>query len=196
MTHERCLECELSHAACDGDLAALQGVILDGADPGSESDCNTALFDAIGRGHLDILTALLDAGASLERRHPLTRTTPLMAALEAEQLEITRELHGRGAAPRSASLASLVSGGDRPELIQRLVSAGLDLNTADSETGRTALHIAATYGYLRTVNRLLEGGADVLARDQWGNTPATLARQNRHEDVAELLEGASVVSES
>ena len=189
MTTERCLECELSAAASEGDLAALRAVIREGADPGSDSDCNTALSDAIAKGRADLVATLLDAGADPQRRHPVTGQTPWMAALEAEQREIVLELEGRGVDSASVSLASLVSGGDRPELVRLALVGGIDLNTADPETGRTALHVAATYGYLGTVRCLVEAGADVSVRDAWGNTPASLATRNHHEHVARLLAG-------
>ena len=187
MVNERCLECELSWAASDGDLEALRTALLAGADPSSKSDCNTALFDAIDKGFVQILAVLMEAGADPLRRHPVTNQTPLMAALEGEQPEIIGELKSRGVAPASASLVSLVRGGDRPELVDLAFSGGVDLETTDPETGRTALHVAATYGYVRTVKRLIQAGADASARDDWGNTPAALASRNRHEQVVELL---------
>lgn len=191
MTDERCLDCEMSWAVRDGDPAALQAAILQGADPGSDSDCNTALFDAIDEGLLDIFAALLDAGADPLRRHPLTDQTPLMAALEGEQADMVRELIARGVDPASAPLAALVHGEDRPEVVRLALSGGVDLDTADPETGKTALHVAAMYGYWRTARRLIEEGADTEVRDKWGNTPATLAVRNHHHEVARLLADVS-----
>lgn len=177
----------MSWAARDGDSAALQAAIFEGADPGSDSVCNTALFDAIDQGLVDIFATLLDAGADPLRRHPLTDQTPLMAALAGEQPDIVRELIARGVDPASASLAALVYGEDRPEVVSLALSCGVDLNTADPETGKTALHVAAMYGYCRTVKRLIKEGTDTAVRDNWGNTPATLAIRNHHHKVARLL---------
>ena len=42
---------------------------------------------------------------------------------------------------------------------------------ARDELGRTPLHIAAMFGVDDMVALLLERGADVNARDQWGTTP-------------------------
>ena len=195
MTTERCLECELSAAASEGDLAALRALIREGADPGSEADCNTALFDAIAEGRADLVATLLDAGADPQRRHSVTGQTPWMAALGGEHHEVVLELRERGVDSASVSLASLVAGSDRPELVGLATLGGIDLNTADPATGRTALHVAATYGYLGTVRCLVEAGADVSVRDAWGNTPATLATRNHHEHVAGLLAGMGVEQE-
>ncbi|MEM7352947.1 MAG: ankyrin repeat domain-containing protein, partial [Acidobacteriota bacterium] len=82
-----------------------------------------------------------------------------------EQVDIIRELRKRGADPASASLPQLVRGADRPDIVELALSAGVDLNATDPKTGKTALHEAATYGYLRTVERLIEAGADTSARD-------------------------------
>ncbi len=187
MANERCLECELSWAAGDGNLAAVRELLVEGADPGSDTDCNTALFDAIHSASVEIVAELLNAGVDPLRREPITDKTPLMAALEGEHVDVIRELTRRGVDPASASFASLVRGVDRPEIVHLALSAGVDINSADPKTGKTALHEAATYGYLRTVKCLIEEGADTSVRDNWGNTSATIAIRNHHHKVARLL---------
>ena len=189
MSDERCLECELSYAASDGDPVALQAAIREGADPGSDSDCNTALFHAVEKGFVDVLSMLMDAGADPLRPHPVTGQTPLAAALEGEQIKIVQELRRRDVDPASASLVSLVHGEDRPMLVDLALAGGVGLDTPDPETGRTALHVAATYGYGRTVKRLVEQGADTSICDNWGNTPESLAVRNHHTAVVGLLAG-------
>ncbi len=65
--------------------------------------------------------------------------------------------------------------------------------------GRTPLHIAALFGLEEMVALLLERGADVNARDQWGVTPLfrlELARRYRdwdHSNIAEMLREAGGV---
>ena len=185
---ERCLECSLSAAALDEDLAAVESALAEGADPGAESDCNTALFHAIETGSPEIVEALLEAGADLSRRHPITGETPLTAALEARQPDAFRALVRGGADPRTVSLAPLVRGCDDPEVVRLAGAVGVDVNGSDGETGRTALHEAAIYGYLETVRCLLASGADKTAQDRWGQTAATLSRRNGHAEVARALE--------
>ena len=65
--------------------------------------------------------------------------------------------------------------------------------------GRTPLHIAVMFGLDDMVKILLERGADVNARDQWGVTPLfrlELVRRYRgwdHSDIAEMLRQAGGV---
>ena len=53
--------------------------------------------------------------------------------------------------------------------------------------GRTALHIAAHYGYLASATRLLEGGADLTLRDKSGDTALDYARSGGYSEVVALL---------
>jgi uncharacterized protein len=53
--------------------------------------------------------------------------------------------------------------------------------------GWTALHVAATYGYIRSVRLLLDAGADPAARTPDGLTPAQMAAANGHHELVEIL---------
>ena len=52
---------------------------------------------------------------------------------------------------------------------------------------RTALHLAALYGYLASATRLLEGGADLTLRNKDGDTALDWARSNGKSEVVALL---------
>eukprot|EP00965_Chrysotila_dentata_P210915 6186173-Pleurochrysis_carterae.AAC.7 len=45
---------------------------------------------------------------------------------------------------------------------------------------RTALHVAASEGSRRTVESLLDGGADINVKDRWGGTPIRDAIKHGH----------------
>jgi len=67
---------------------------------------------------------------------------------------------------------------------------GVDLESADYD-GRTALHIAASEGYLNIVQFLLSHTANaVAAKDRWGRTPLDDAVFFNHADCAAVLEPA------
>ncbi len=53
------------------------------------------------------------------------------------------------------------------------------VNTRDSDTGDTGLHIAVKRGDIAWVGFLLQKGASANARDREGNTPLMIAAQNR-----------------
>ena len=66
----------------------------------------------------------------------------------------------------------------QPGIITKLlVNSSLDLNAAETGTGRTALHYAAESGHSNIVTLLLEHGADSNLIDGNGRTPISLATE-------------------
>ena len=66
----------------------------------------------------------------------------------------------------------------QPGIITKLlVNSSLDLNAAETGTGRTALHYAAESGHSNIVTLLLEHGADSNLIDSDGRTPIFLATE-------------------
>ncbi len=51
-----------------------------------------------------------------------------------------------------------------------LISLGIELNV-HGDMGDTPLHVATRKGLLKTVQLLVEKGADLFAISEWGNTP-------------------------
>lgn len=78
--------------------------------------------------------------------------------------------------------------------VNLLIDAGLSVNAADPVRHVTALHNAAAQGHARIVQRLLELGADVNARDWWGVTPLIAAAGAGQVAIVSLLvqKGADV----
>jgi ankyrin repeat protein len=62
-----------------------------------------------------------------------------------------------------------------------LISHGADVNTKDN------LHLAAEMGQKAIVEMLLARGADINAKTDKGNTPLSLAKENKHTEIVELL---------
>ncbi|XP_041474870.1 cyclin-dependent kinase 4 inhibitor C-like isoform X1 [Lytechinus variegatus] len=56
-----------------------------------------------------------------------------------------------------------------------LINHGANVNIPDPDVRRTILHDVAEKGSIEVLDLLLQNGADVIARDNWGNTPAHLA---------------------
>lgn len=54
--------------------------------------------------------------------------------------------------------------------------------------GRTALHVAACQGNTHVLRLLLDGGAQINAKDRWGSTPLADAIYYKNNDVIKLLE--------
>lgn len=61
------------------------------------------------------------------------------------------------------------------------------VNTADGDTGETALHIVTRERDLGWMSLLIQAGAEVNERDREGNTPLIVAVDQRYVDGARLL---------
>jgi uncharacterized protein len=173
------------HGALDHDAAgALARVLLDAGAPvnGPKGHNESPLITAASYGELDMVRALLDAGADLEiPGHAVAGGTALAHAVEYGNPDVLdllvaagAKVHGlveaagvgrvepsalatstpdeRAAALRAAAVC------ERLDVIDQLVAAGVDVNTEID--GGTALHWAAWHAKPRGIERLLALGAD------------------------------------
>ena len=150
---------------------------------------------AVGRGHLDLVQMLLEHGAGAGRL-PLGDSAQNRGLAE---LAISHGYDVNTGRPGWPPLvvASRGDKGEHPEKIQALLELGAEVNVRDYK-GKTALHRAATAGFLGSMEVLLANGADINAADDQGDTPLSDAvRAGRVEAVALLLErGASPVAQN
>ncbi len=186
----RCLECELSEACLAEDFERVEQLLELGADPRGTGGCNTALHDALSRQNMRLSRLLLENGAD-PNRTASTFSVPLLVAIESGQPELSRLLLENGARPELVSWSDIVPSGDDPGQIRSALDARMDPNDSDSEHGRTALHLAAMYGYVESLEVLLQAGSDPTRHDAEGNTPLDLAIRNHRQDVAERLQSWS-----
>uniref|UniRef100_A0A5K3EWG0 ANK_REP_REGION domain-containing protein n=1 Tax=Mesocestoides corti TaxID=53468 RepID=A0A5K3EWG0_MESCO len=96
--------------------------------------------------------------------------------------------------PLHLSVVTSGDGGCVEQLISAITKRGegensvpLDLETPGGSCERTPLHLAAAYGRYRRARMLIDLGANVAARDRWGNTPLHLAAGSGHELVMNTL---------
>jgi len=141
---------------------------------------------AVGRSRTDLVQLLLRHGADASQ-------LPLADPSENRELAELAVAHGYDVNTGRPGWPPLVVAsrgdkGEHPEKIQALLELGADVNVRDYK-GKTALHRAATAGFLDSMEVLLAHGAAIDAADNIGETPLLDAvRAGRVEAVALLLE--------
>lgn len=184
---DECLYCVLSDAAHAGDKMAVLKAIERGARPSDDVECNNALAYAIHKGNIDIAQILLDNGADPNRLDPMMRETPVALAVREQATPIVELLLGHGATLNDLDMFGVVRSGAE-DFAVKLIELGAPVTMTDPRTGRTLLHDAAMYGYVRTAIALAAAGISLLQVDKWGNTAAELASMNGHISLSGWLD--------
>lgn len=117
------------------------------------------LSAASAGGHMRLVTALLDAGAD-------------------PNVSTVSETDRTAYAPIACA--------DNAEILRSLWKAGARLD-GRSPAGRTALHLAASWGDEELVRELLEAGADPLFASDGGETPIQVLIDGRHPQKGSIL---------
>ncbi|XP_048407283.2 ankyrin repeat domain-containing protein 2 isoform X2 [Stegostoma tigrinum] len=140
----------------------------------------TALHRASLEGHTDIVTELLEAGATVDFKDRLD-CTAVHWACRGGRLEVLKILLGKGATVNvndkllSTPLHVATRTG-HVECVEHLITCGTDINIKDRE-GDTALHDAVRLNRYKITKLLILQGADLRARNEQGKTPIDLVQQ-------------------
>ncbi len=149
-----------------GSFATVQKQLQSRDDPNSaDPDGTTALHWAVQNDRLDLVTALLAAGAKPKTANRWG-VTPLALAVTNGNPAITQALLKAGADPRTAVPITgtpllTASRSGNPGVIEALLAAGVNANEAEETSGQTALMWAAADDHVAAVKTLLAAGADV-----------------------------------
>ncbi len=150
--------------------------------PSQDEEGKTPLLWASKEGYVDAALLLLKYKANIESTDKNLRT-PLDLAVENEKEEVAAVLRAHGA---RHSLRGAAQKGMEDEVAAR-IAAGQDVNARD-EYGRTALHLAAKYGYGGIVEALLKAGCNADVQDtEDDRTALHLAAAGGHGGIAEAL---------
>lgn len=204
----------LTSAASTRDSETVKLLLQLGADANaSNGDGMTPLMAAAYRDHVPSVEALLQHGASLTAQDP-RGLTPLCIALDNRSFLAATALVNAGASPNVACGANrltplmivarhleakssgnipvddglFLSDGVSPQQVgQLLISKGADAN-ARSESGLTALMVAAGHDNAPLVGLLIQAGAKVDARADDGKTALDVAKQNGSDASIQTLD--------
>ncbi len=150
---------QLRDAVKNGDAAAAQTALTEGADPDlTDHNDNSLVMLAISSEHADVAEVLIKNGADPDQRDSNDYTPLIFAALSGYT-----------------------------DLVKTLVEANAELNAQETD-GYTALHFASLHGFSEIVDILLEAEADTeLQTEQDGYTPLILATLSEHEYIVDEL---------
>lgn len=181
---------DLSDAAAGGDLLAARSLLEAGADPDEPRVHGfTPLMRAATRDDRAIVELLVEFGADLGARD-LSGLTAWHLAARQDAIDALTALMGAGAdlAVRSRDgLNTLDHAAQTGSLgaLEMAVATGLDPNSRSGfrprghgypvDEGSVPLGIAARAGQVEAVERLLEMGADVDAKSEFGQTALIMA---------------------
>jgi ankyrin repeat protein len=153
-------------AVKDGNGAAVKKQLQMHGDPNSsDPDGTTALHWAVQKDRVDLVEALISAGAKVNVTNRWG-VTPLALAVTNGEAAVTQALLKAGADPRhpvaetGTPLLTAARSGN-PDVIQALLAAGVNANEAEESSGQTALMWAAAADHPAAVKTLLAAGADV-----------------------------------
>ncbi len=184
---ERPCNAELAGAAYAGDLATVERMLEEGADPNSRWCPHDALtlHSAAFMGHTEVVKLLLDYGADLGAVDGQGYSA-LSAALIGGHPETVELLIGKGAhLAYAGSLADAAARGD-PAAAVSLLGAGAQVN-ARAEGGLTPLHCAVGAGRADVARTLIQHGADLDAATGRGRTALHLAAWGGNARLISLL---------
>ena len=172
-------ESPVADAAMQGDLAAVQALIADGADVDlPQADGMTALHWAAERGDLELARVLLAAGAGTESVTRNGSYTPLHLSARRGSGKVVAALLEAGARAdavtstgRTTALHLAAAVGSE-EAVDALLQHGVAVDVRESEWGQTALMFAASHGRTAVVRTLLRRGADPAVTTRVVDIPA------------------------
>lgn len=146
------------------------------------------LHIAAREGNLDVVKALVEAGADVDRRNAF-KETPIMLASLAGSANIVEYLLSKDAEVNQPGWTALLyaATNGRTDIVKMLLEASAYIDCT-SPNGTTPLMMATRGGYIDTVRLLLEEGADPTVKNENGETAGAWAAKAKNTNIADLIE--------
>jgi ankyrin repeat protein len=184
------LAANLASTAVVERLVTVPGINLDAK---SSDDGAPPIYDAAGKGKLDVVKVLAEAGADINNVGGPSGVSPIGRAILDGHTEVVRYLISRGADVKvqdldGDSLAFLAAQYGNLEVIKMLRKAGADLETAGGPNRVSPLTIAAQKGHLKVVEYLINQQVDVDQEGIDGDTAVYVASSSGSLEKLDILE--------
>ncbi|CAI5469023.1 unnamed protein product [Closterium sp. Yama58-4] len=160
------------HVSCINAILQRNGVDVNALDRSG----STPLLEAVKNGQSKAAEALQAAGAALLLKDPGSTLCCLAASAAAE-----------ASSSQSGSSSSKSGGGSNVQYLERLLTAGADVNAQD-HAGCTALHVACANRSIAVAKLLMAHGANPHLEDMSGNTAYDLASTTDSPDLLTVLD--------
>jgi len=192
------LDDNMGDAAGNGETEKVLGFLKEGANPNAEDSWGdgSVLYRAAGGNHIEIMEALIDAEADIDKREAQAeKQTPLIHAASkghtaAVELLLEKKADwtlrtNTGISP--LAVAAIYGHVECMEVLSTKVYYVVDNLDETDNSGKTPLIHAASNGHTAAVKWLLEKGADWTLKDKDGKTAIDVAEEQRHVDAEAVL---------
>jgi ankyrin repeat protein len=159
-----------------------------GMDPNTVGPTGQPMLHVAAReGNLDIVQALVQAGADIDKRN-LLKETPVMLASLAGHTKIVDFLVSKEAQINQPGWTPLLYAATNgyTEIISILLENHAYIDSS-SPNGSTPLMLAARGGHRAAVTLLLDEGADPTLKNENGDTAISWAEKAKQTDIADLI---------
>ncbi|KAJ5983605.1 hypothetical protein N7481_005704 [Penicillium waksmanii] len=181
-------ETPLSLASENGHAKVVRTLIQQGATVNTRSDHQMSpLVQASLRGHKEVVRILIDNGANIDAHDQPWRYTPLTAASSKGHKDIVQILVDKGAdiervdGLKWTPLVRAMRYANHKAIVRFLLERGADIDVQDKD-GHTALIQAVIHSDAEIVKLLIDFGADVNFKNDYGQTPLSVAFKEKPVD--------------